>query len=106
MFVTKNPVGIVACITPWNFPFAMLARKIAPALAAGCSVVCKPDDKTPLSGMALVSLGDRAGIPKGLINAIVIGDPEEIGDELVSKSFSKKNLFYGLNCHRKEINEG
>lgn len=102
MFVTKNPVGIVACITPWNFPFAMLARKIAPALAAGCSVVCKPDDKTPLSGMALVSLGDRAGIPKGLLN-IVIGDPEEIGDELVSNPLVKKISFTGSTAIGKKL---
>ena len=102
MFVTKNPVGIVACITPWNFPFAMLARKIAPALAAGCSVVCKPDDKTPLSGMALVSLGDRAGIPKGLLN-MVIGDPEEIGDELVSNPLVKKISFTGSTAIGKKL---
>ena len=102
MFITKNPVGLVACITPWNFPFAMLARKIAPALAAGCSVVCKPDDKTPLSGMALVSLADRAGMPKGLLN-IVVGDPEEIGGELTSNPLVKKISFTGSTAIGKKL---
>ncbi|MAD58316.1 MAG: succinate-semialdehyde dehydrogenase (NADP(+)) [Porticoccus sp.] len=102
LIVTKNPVGLVACITPWNFPFAMLARKISPALAAGCSVVCKPDDKAPLSGMALILLADRAGIPKGLINAIV-GDPEEIGNELTKNPLVKKISFTGSTVIGKKL---
>jgi len=63
LVVIKQPVGVVACITPWNFPHAMLTRKIAPALAAGCSVVCKPANETPLSAFALAELSRRAGIP-------------------------------------------
>ena len=65
VMVIKQPVGVVACITPWNFPNAMLTRKIAPAIAAGCAVVCKPANATPLSALALVELADRAGFPKG-----------------------------------------
>ncbi|MCP4413142.1 MAG: aldehyde dehydrogenase family protein, partial [Gammaproteobacteria bacterium] len=67
----KQPVGVVACITPWNFPSAMLTRKIAPALAAGCTVVCKTASETPLSALALAELSKRAGIPDGVINMLV-----------------------------------
>ena len=70
LVVIKQPVGVVACITPWNFPHAMLTRKIAPALAAGCSVVCKPANETPLSALALAELSRRAGIPSGVINIL------------------------------------
>jgi succinate-semialdehyde dehydrogenase/glutarate-semialdehyde dehydrogenase len=66
----KQPVGVVACITPWNFPNAMLTRKIAPALAAGCTVVCKPANATPLSAYAFVELAERAGVPAGVINLV------------------------------------
>ena len=65
IMVIKQPVGVVACITPWNFPNAMLTRKIAPAIAAGCAVVCKPANATPLSALALMALAERAGFPKG-----------------------------------------
>ena len=68
--VIKQPVGVVACITPWNFPNAMLTRKIAPALAAGCTVVCKPASATPLSAFAFVELAERAGVPPGVINIV------------------------------------
>ena len=70
--VIKQPVGVVACITPWNFPNAMLARKIAPALAAGCTVVCKPANETPLSALAMAELADRAGVPAGVINIVAL----------------------------------
>jgi succinate-semialdehyde dehydrogenase/glutarate-semialdehyde dehydrogenase len=76
--VIKQPVGVVACITPWNFPNAMLTRKIAPALAAGCTVVCKPANETPLSAFAFAELAERAGVPAGVIN-IVAGVTREIG---------------------------
>jgi succinate-semialdehyde dehydrogenase/glutarate-semialdehyde dehydrogenase len=79
--VIKQPVGVVACITPWNFPNAMLARKIAPAIAVGCSVVCKPANYTPLSALAMVELAERAGVPSGVIN-IVSGKTQEIGEEM------------------------
>src|SRR5258706_5789799 len=65
MIVVKEPVGVVAAITPWNFPAAMIARKIAPALAAGCTVVCKPAEDTPLTSLALVRLAEEAGVPAG-----------------------------------------
>ncbi|MDQ0044300.1 NAD-dependent succinate-semialdehyde dehydrogenase [Variovorax boronicumulans] len=70
MFALKEPVGVVAAITPWNFPAAMIARKIAPALAAGCTVVCKPAEDTPLTSLALVKLAEEAGVPAGVINIV------------------------------------
>jgi len=90
----KQPVGVVACITPWNFPNAMLSRKIAPALAAGCTVVCKPANATPLSAFAMVALAERAGIPPGVIN-VVAGKTQEIGDELTSSTLVRKLTFTG-----------
>jgi succinate-semialdehyde dehydrogenase/glutarate-semialdehyde dehydrogenase len=90
----KQPVGVVACITPWNFPNAMLTRKIAPALAAGCTVVCKPANETPLSALALGELANRAGIPKGVIN-ILAGNTADIGGELTASSTVRKLTFTG-----------
>ena len=92
--VIKQPVGVVACITPWNFPNAMLARKIAPALAAGCTVVCKPASETPLSALAMAELAERAGVPAGVIN-IVVGKTKEIGEELTSNPIVRKLTFTG-----------
>jgi succinate-semialdehyde dehydrogenase/glutarate-semialdehyde dehydrogenase len=92
--VIKQPVGVVACITPWNFPNAMLARKIAPALAAGCTVVCKPANETPLSALAIAELAERAGVPAGVIN-IVAGITREIGAELTSNPIVRKLTFTG-----------
>ena len=92
--VIKQPVGVVACITPWNFPNAMLARKIAPALAAGCTVVCKPANETPLSAFAMAELAERAGVPAGVIN-IVAGKTKEIGAELTSNPVVRKLTFTG-----------
>ena len=92
--VIKQPVGVVACITPWNFPNAMLTRKIAPALAAGCTVVCKPANETPLSAFAFAELADRAGIPPGVIN-IVAGVTREIGAELTGNPIVRKLTFTG-----------
>ena len=92
--VIKQPVGVVACITPWNFPNAMLTRKIAPALAAGCTVVCKPANETPLSALAIVELAERAGVPPGVIN-IVAGITQEIGAELTSNPIVRKLTFTG-----------
>ncbi|MEM8985139.1 MAG: NAD-dependent succinate-semialdehyde dehydrogenase [Pseudomonadota bacterium] len=90
----KEPVGVVACITPWNFPNAMLARKIAPALAAGCTVVCKPANETPLSALALGALAEEAGVPAGVVN-ILCGDTEEIGEVLISSKGVHKLSFTG-----------
>jgi len=92
--VIKQPVGVVACITPWNFPNAMLTRKIAPALAAGCTVVCKPAGETPLSALAFVELAERAGIPAGVIN-IVAGITKEIGAEMTGNPIVRKLTFTG-----------
>ena len=90
----RQPVGVVACITPWNFPNAMLTRKIAPALAAGCTVVCKPANATPLSAYAFVELAERAGVPAGVIN-IVTGKTAEIGREMTSNPLVRKLTFTG-----------
>ena len=83
VLVLKQPVGVVGAITPWNFPFAMITRKISPALAAGCTVVVKPAPETPLSALALAELACQAGFPPGVIN-VVTGDAEAIGGELTS----------------------
>ena len=88
----KQPIGVVACITPWNFPNAMLARKIAPALAAGCTVVCKPANETPLSALALAHLAMQAGIPAGVIN-VLCGKTEEIGQTLTGSTQVRKLTF-------------
>jgi len=90
----KQPVGVVACITPWNFPNAMLTRKIAPALAAGCTVICKPANATPLSAYAFAELVHRAGIPPGVIN-IVTGETAAIGAEMTSNPTVRKLTFTG-----------
>jgi len=90
----KQPVGVVACITPWNFPNAMLTRKLAPALAAGCTVVCKPANATPLSAYAIAELAERAGVPAGVIN-VVTGRTAEIGKELTSNPIVRKLTFTG-----------
>ncbi len=90
----KQPVGVVGCITPWNFPNAMLTRKIAPALAAGCTVVCKPANATPLSAYAFAELAERAGVPAGVIN-IVTGRTAEIGRELTGSPMVRKLTFTG-----------
>ncbi len=92
--VIKQPVGVVACITPWNFPNAMLTRKIAPAIAAGCAVVCKPANATPLSALALMELAVRAGFPPGLMN-IVTGRTAQIGAELTANPIVRKLTFTG-----------
>ena len=98
----KQPVGVVACITPWNFPNAMLTRKIAPALAVGCTVVCKPANATPLSAYAFVELAVRAGIPAGVIN-VVTGRTSEIGEELTSNPTVRKLTFTGSTAVGKKL---
>src|SRR5579871_2766772 len=92
--VIKQPIGVVACITPWNFPLAMITRKAGPAIAAGCTVVLKPAAQTPFSALALAVLADRAGLPKGVLN-IVTGAPPEIGGELTSNPIVRKLSFTG-----------
>lgn len=94
IWVDRRPVGVVAAITPWNFPAAMITRKVAPALAAGCTVVLKPSELTPLSALALAALSVEAGVPDGVFN-IVTGRPEAIGDILVSDPRVAKFTFTG-----------
>ena len=94
LLVIKQPVGVVAAITPWNFPAAMITRKIAPALAVGCTVVVKPAEATPFSAFALAVLAEQAGIPAGVIN-IVTGIPAKVGGELTSNPLVRKLSFTG-----------
>ena len=94
ILVLKEAVGVCAIITPWNFPNAMITRKVAPALAAGCTVVIKPSEFTPFSALALGVLAERAGIPAGVIN-IVTGMPAEIGKELMANETVRKISFTG-----------
>src|SRR5687767_9274773 len=92
--VIKQPIGVVACITPWNFPLAMITRKAGPAIAAGCTVVLKPASQTPFSALALAELGERAGMPKGVLN-VITGSAQDIGRELTSNPLVKKLSFTG-----------
>ena len=95
LVVIKQPVGVVAAITPWNFPFSTIARKAAPALAAGCTVVAKPAEDTPLSALALAELGERAGLPAGVFNVVTASDPTAVGAELTANPAVKKISFTG-----------
>lgn len=95
LLVLKQPVGVVAAITPWNFPNAMLARKLAPALAAGCTLVAKPAAETPLSALALVALAQEAGIPDGVINVVTSSDAQKIGAEFTDNPLVRKISFTG-----------
>ena len=92
--VIKQPIGVVACITPWNFPLAMITRKAGPAVAAGCTVVLKPASQTPFSALALAELAERAGMPKGVFN-VITGPASEIGGELTSNPAVRKLSFTG-----------
>lgn len=94
IMVTKEPIGVCAAITPWNFPSAMIGRKVGPALAAGCTMVVKPSELTPLSALALAELGQRAGVPAGVFN-VITGNPIEIGNELCTNSIVRKISFTG-----------
>ncbi len=94
ILVLKEPIGVVAAITPWNFPSAMITRKAGPALAAGCTVVLKPASATPFSALALAELGERAGLPPGVFN-VVTGDSGAIGTELTSNPIVRKVTFTG-----------
>ncbi|MBX5460654.1 MAG: NADP-dependent succinate-semialdehyde dehydrogenase [Steroidobacteraceae bacterium] len=94
ILVLRQPVGVVAAITPWNFPSAMIARKVAPALAAGCTFVCKPAAQTPYSAFAMAELGARAGIPAGVLN-LLTGSASEIGAEMTSNPIVRKVTFTG-----------
>jgi len=95
LIVVKQPVGVVGAITPWNFPNAMITRKAAPALAAGCTVVCKPATETPLSALALAVLAEEAGVPAGVFNVVVGQDSRAIGGELTGNPGVRKVTFTG-----------
>ena len=94
LLAIRQPVGVVGAITPWNFPIAMITRKAGPALAAGCTVVCKPARETPLSALALAELADRAGLPAGALN-IVTGKASEVGGEMTSNPLVRVITFTG-----------
>ena len=97
LIIVKQAIGVTAAITPWNFPFAMVTRKVAPALAAGCTIVLKPAERTPLSALAIAALAHRAGIPKGVFN-VVTGDADTasvIGGELCANPIIRKLSFTG-----------
>lgn len=95
LLVIKQPVGVVAAITPWNFPNAMITRKAAPALAAGCSIIVKPAPETPLSALALAELARQAGIPKGVFNVLPTDRAEEVGTALMTSNEVRKLTFTG-----------
>jgi succinate-semialdehyde dehydrogenase/glutarate-semialdehyde dehydrogenase len=92
--VVKEPIGVVGCITPWNFPIAMITRKVGPALASGCTTVVKPASQTPFSALALAVLAERAGVPTGVLN-VVTGSAAEVGGELTSNPVVRKISFTG-----------
>ncbi|WP_198508549.1 NAD-dependent succinate-semialdehyde dehydrogenase [Bacillus xiapuensis] len=94
LFVQKEPVGVIAAITPWNFPAAMITRKVAPALAAGCTAVIKPAEQTPLTAIRLMELAEEAGIPKGVLN-LVTGDAQAIGEAWLKDGRVRKISFTG-----------
>uniref|UniRef100_UPI00117E079C aldehyde dehydrogenase family protein n=1 Tax=Microbulbifer mangrovi TaxID=927787 RepID=UPI00117E079C len=93
--VVKQPVGVTASITPWNFPSAMIARKVAPALATGCTFVSKPASETPLSALAMAVLAEQAGVPKGVFNVVVGKSSREIGAEMTGNPLVRKFTFTG-----------
>ncbi|WP_223670720.1 NAD-dependent succinate-semialdehyde dehydrogenase [Kangiella shandongensis] len=101
--IHKLPVGVVGIITPWNFPQAMIARKVAPALAAGCTVVIKPAAETPLSALAMAELADQAGIPKGVINLVPTTNSSEVGKALTSSPTVRKISFTGSTAVGKKL---
>ncbi|MBL4906301.1 MAG: NADP-dependent succinate-semialdehyde dehydrogenase [Sneathiella sp.] len=104
IFVLKQPIGVTVAITPWNFPVAMITRKAAPALAAGCPMVIKPSELTPYSAFAMAVLAERAGIPKGILG-VVTGVPQDIGREMTSNTDVAKLTFTGSTATGKLLME-
>ncbi|KAG7955130.1 hypothetical protein I3843_11G055200 [Carya illinoinensis] len=105
LFVLKQPVGVVGAITPWNFPLAMITRKVGPALACGCTVVIKPSELTPLTALAAAELALQAGIPPGVVN-VVMGNAPEIGDSLLASTQVRKITFTGSTAVGKKLMAG
>ncbi len=101
--VHKQPVGVVAAITPWNYPISMITRKIAPALAAGCTVVLKPAEATPLCAIAVFEILEEADIPAGVVNLVTAADPTPIGEEFCSNPLVKKLTFTGSTAVGKRL---
>ncbi len=95
LLVMKQPIGVVGAITPWNFPSAMLARKVGAALGAGCTIVIKPAEQTPFSALALAALAERAGVPAGVVNVVTALDPAPVGLELTQNPIVRKLTFTG-----------
>jgi succinate-semialdehyde dehydrogenase/glutarate-semialdehyde dehydrogenase len=103
LVVLRQPVGVVAAITPWNFPFAMITRKAGPALAAGCTFVCKPAHQTPYSALAAAALAARAGVPAGVLNIVTGTDAAAIGSEMTSNPAVRKMTFTGSTAVGKKL---
>ena len=103
LVVLKQPIGVVAAITPWNFPIAMITRKCAPAIAAGCTVVIKPSELTPLCAFALAELAQQAGLPAGVLNVITTQDAASVGNELTSNPVVRKLSFTGSTAVGKKL---
>jgi succinate-semialdehyde dehydrogenase/glutarate-semialdehyde dehydrogenase len=103
IIVLKQPVGVVGAIAPWNFPNAMIARKVGPAIAAGCTIVVKPAEATPLSALAMAELGERAGLPKGVLNIVTSSNPDAVGRELTTNPLVRKFSFTGSTAVGKKL---
>jgi len=103
LLVLRQPVGVVAAITPWNFPLAMITRKVGPALAAGCTLVCKPASQTPYSALAAAALAERAGLPAGALNVVTGSNAAAIGAELTSHVSVRKVTFTGSTAVGKRL---
>jgi succinate-semialdehyde dehydrogenase/glutarate-semialdehyde dehydrogenase len=103
LLVLRQPIGVVAAITPWNFPAAMITRKAGPALAAGCTFVCKPANQTPYSALAMAELGRRAGIPAGVLNIVTGTNAAAIGAEMTSNPIVRKVTFTGSTAIGKKL---
>ncbi len=93
--VIKQPIGVVACITPWNFPSAMITRKLGPALATGCAFVARPSEQTPLSALAIGVIAERAGLPKGIFSVVTSATPQAVGEEFCTNETVRKVTFTG-----------
>ena len=103
LLVIRQPVGVVAAITPWNFPVAMITRKVAPALAAGCTAVVKPAEATPLSALALAVLAEQAGVPAGVLNIVTTARPALVGEVLTASPLVRKLSFTGSTAVGKRL---
>ncbi len=103
LLVLKQPVGVVAAITPWNFPLAMITRKVSPALAAGCTVVVKPAEDSPLTALAVADLAERAGIPAGVVNLVTTKHPAAVGEEMTTNPVVRKISFTGSTAVGKQL---